>query len=110
MLKNFRELNDLQRIFVALLSTSGTLAALAMTLVGIVDLRVASTRVGTAADDMFLFAAVGFVVVCYLIFFAIRRIHSTRIRYWTNLIDTLFLASLTLLLLAGFVTLYGSLR
>jgi hypothetical protein len=100
----------LQGILIALLATSGTLAGLAMTLVGILDLRVASTRAGTAADDMFLFASFGFVVVCFLTFFALRRIHSTRIGYWTNVIDTIFLASLTLLLMAGFVTLYGSFR
>jgi nitrate reductase gamma subunit len=55
-------------------------------------------------------AFMGFVVLCFPTFFALRRIHSTRIRYWTNVIDTIFLASLPLLLMAEFVTLYGSFR
>jgi nitrate reductase gamma subunit len=98
---------DLRQLLLSLLSTSGTLAGLSMALVGIVNLKVANTSVGTVADDMFLFASLGFLVVCYLIFFTLRRLQSTRVRSWTNAIDVVFLFSLTLLVMSGFVVLYS---
>jgi hypothetical protein len=78
-----------------------------MALVGIVNLRVANTKVETLADDMFLFSSLGFLVVCYLIFFALRQLQSTRAQYWTNVIDVVFLFSMTLLVMSGFVVLYA---
>ena len=58
------------------------------------------------ADDLFLFAALGFVAVCYFIFFALRHMHSKYLYHWNNLIDALFLFSLTLTLVAGFTVVY----
>lgn len=107
MLKNINDPKDLLHLLVTLLSTSGTLAGLSLALVGIVNLKVGNTKVETLADDMFLFASLGFLIVCYLIFFTLRRVQSQRIRYWTNLIDVVFLFSLTLLVTAGFVVVYA---
>ena len=106
MLKNINDPKVLQQLLHSLLSTSGTLAGLSMALVGIVNLKVANTMVETLADDMFFSSSLGFLVVCYLIFFTLRRLQSKRVQYWTNLIDVLFLFSLTLLVVAGFVVLY----
>jgi hypothetical protein len=106
MLKNASSPDSLQHLLLGLLSTSGTLAGLSMALVGIVNLRVASSKVETLADDIFLFSSLGFLVVCYLVFFALRHLQSRSIRLWTNLIDAVFLLSLTLLVLAGFVVVY----
>ena len=78
-----------------------------MALVGIVNLRVANTKVETLADDMFLFSSLGFLVVCYLVFFTLRRLRSKRVQYWTNAIDVVFLFSLTLLVMSGFVVVYA---
>lgn len=55
---------------------------------------------------MFLFAALGFVRVCYLVFFTLRRLQSARLRWWTGAIDVLFLGSLTLLLMGGIAVAY----
>ena len=107
MLKNVQDPKDLLQILLSLLSTSGTLAGLSLALVGIVNLKVGDVAVETLADDMFLFASLGFLVVCYLIFFTLRRIRSRTVQYWTNGIDLLFLVSLTLLVMAGFTTLYA---
>ncbi|MGE5153021.1 MAG: hypothetical protein ACM3ST_03305 [Bdellovibrio bacteriovorus] len=63
-------------------------------------------QVETVADDMFLFAALGFVRVCYLVFFTLRRLQSARLRWWTGAIDVLFLGSLTLLLMGGIAVAY----
>ena len=107
MLKNVANPQDLRQLLLSLLSTSGTLAGLSMALVGIVNLRAVNTKVETLADDMFLFSSLGFLVVCYLIFFTLRRLQSTRVQYWTNAIDVVFLFSLTLLVMSGFAVLYA---
>jgi hypothetical protein len=107
MLKNVHDPKDIQQLLLALLSTSGTLAGLSMALVGIVNLKASNTNVETLADDLFLFSSLGFLLVCYLTFFALRRLRSPWLQHWTNLIDVLFLMSLTLLVVSGFVVLYA---
>ena len=106
MLKNITDLKDVHHTLLALLSTSGTLAGISLALVGIVNVKVHNTKVETMADDLFLLAALGFVVICYLIFFALRHLHAKHLRLWNNVIDILFLASLTLILLAGSMVVY----
>ncbi|NJD30993.1 MAG: hypothetical protein FIB04_03830 [Gammaproteobacteria bacterium] len=107
MLKNVNNPGHLRELLLAILSTSGTMAGLSMALVGIINLRAANTRTETVADDLFLFSSVGFLVVCYLVFFALRRLDSPHIRYWAAAIDVMFLVSLTLLVVSGFVVLYA---
>ena len=107
MLKNINDPKILLEMLLSLLATSGTLAGISLALVGIVNFRITSTKVESAADDMFLFASLGFVLVCYMIFFAIRHMQSPRFHTWTDIIDFTFLAALTLLVVAGFVTVYA---
>jgi nitrate reductase gamma subunit len=106
MLKNVKDHKDLRSLLLALLSTSGTLAGISLALVGIVNLKVSNTRVETLADDMFLLSSLGFLVVCYLTFFTLRRHNWKSVQHWTNLIDVVFLSSLTLLVTSGFVVVY----
>jgi nitrate reductase gamma subunit len=106
VLKNIKDPNEIRQILLSLLSTSGTLAGISLALVGIVAIKVSNSKVETIADDLFLFSSLGFVIVCYFIFFALRRIHSPRAQFWTTVIDFMFLMSLTMLVLAGFVTVY----
>lgn len=107
MLKNLKDPRDLKDTLLSVLSTSGTMAGLSMALVGIINLRAANTRAETLADDLFLCSSVGFLVVCYLVFFALRRLAGPGIQRWTAMIDVIFLASMTLLVLSGFVVLYA---
>ena len=107
MLKHVNNSKELQQLLLALLSTSGTLAGLSMALVGIVNIKIANTKVETIADDMFLLSSLGFLIVCYLIFFTLRRIQSPKVQNWTNIIDIVFLLSMTLLVMAGFVVVYS---
>ncbi|MEQ1854989.1 MAG: hypothetical protein ABL963_00885 [Longimicrobiales bacterium] len=107
MLKAVERAEDLREALLALLPTSGTLAGISIGLVGLVDLKVSNTRVESLADEVFLVSALGFVLVCYLIFFTMRHLNSPRVRFWSSAIDTVFLGSLTLLLLGGFVTVYA---
>lgn len=107
MLKNIDDPKILLDMLLSLLTTSGTLAGISLALVGIVNFRITSSNVESVADDIFLFASLGFVLVCYMTFFAIRHMQSPRFRVWTDVIDFTFLSALTLLLVAGFVTVYA---
>lgn len=107
MLKNASDRKLLLELLLALLSTSGTMAGISLALVGIANFRIVSTRVASVADDIFLFASLGFVVVCYMTFFAIRHFDSPKLARWTDVIDVTFLSSLTLLIIGGFVTVYA---
>jgi hypothetical protein len=107
MLRNASDPNVLLQMLLSLLSTSGTMAGISLALVGIANYRIISTRVASVADDIFLFASLGFVVVCYMTFFAIRHLQSPKLARWTDVIDVTFLFSLTLLVVGGFVTVYA---
>lgn len=108
MLKNINDPKELRLTLLSLLSTSGTLAGISLALVGIVNLRITNSAVESFADDLFLFSALGFVAVCYCTFFALRHLHSGRkAQRWVTIIDVVFLSSLTLLLFAGFATVYA---
>lgn len=106
MLKNVKDPKALRSLLLALLSTSGTLAGISLALVGIVNLKVSNTKVETLADDMFLLSSLGFLIVCYLTFFTLRRHNWKSVQHWTNVIDVVFLCSLTLLVTSGFVVVY----
>lgn len=107
MLKNLDDLQDTKEILLALLSNSGTLAGISIALVGIINLKPITTGINRFADDLFMLSALGFVMVCYLVFFAIRQLQTNRLFVWARFIDILFLASLTMLVLAGFLTVYS---
>jgi hypothetical protein len=106
MLKKVKGHKDLPHFLFSILSTSGTLAGLSLALVGIINLKVANTKVETIADDMVLFSSAGFFAVCYIIFFTLRQRNPEKMHYWTNFIDVVFLSSMTLLVMAGFVVVY----
>jgi len=105
MLKNLREPREAREAMLSLLSTSGTLAGIGIGLVGIMN----AGRGGNAAtivDDILLLSALGFLSVCYLIFFAVRIAGKATPLKMLGLIDVLFLASITLMVLAGFIVAY----
>jgi len=106
LLKNITDPKELRPMLLSLLSTSGTLAGLSLAMVGLVNLKISNTQVGSLADDMFLCAALGFVVVCAFTFFALRHINSEKVHRWTMTVDHIFLSSLGMLILAGIVTVY----
>lgn len=107
MLKEIKDPAEMRQMLMALLATAGTLAGIALTLVGIVKLSSHAAKIETLADDLFLFSAIGFVIICYFAFFALRYVNSPVIKRVSNFLDVLFLVSLTLLMFAGFVTVYA---
>jgi hypothetical protein len=105
MLKNITSASETTNALLSLLPTSGTMAGISIGLVGVVHLKVQAT-ITTVADDMLLFSALGFLLACYLIFFALRQVHAGSRPKWVAGIDLLFLASLSLMVFSGFVIVY----
>ena len=108
MLKNTRDPQLLTQMLLSLLATSATMAGVSLALVGITNYEIVSTKIASISDDIFLFSGVGFVVVCLLIFMAIRHVETARISTLARSIDTLFLASLALMLAGGYTNVYAA--
>jgi hypothetical protein len=107
MLNSAKSEKDLRDLLLAQLTTCSTLAGISLTLVGIISIKISNTNMETITDDAFLFTSMGFLINCYLIFFALRHIDSPAIHRLTYAIDTLFLGSLTLLVVTGFSVVYS---
>ena len=106
MLKDVDDVSENREILLAILSNSGTLSGISLALVGIMNLKPETSKLETITDDLYIFSALGFVIVCYLVFFAMRLLRTNRIHRLTKIIDALFLGSLTMLVIAGFLTVY----
>ena len=105
MLKNLRDPKEAREAMLSLLSTAGTLAGIGIALIGIINTSGGGTT-ATIADDILLLSALGFLVVCYLIFFAVRNVSGTNTWRMLAAIDVVFLGSMTLMVLAGFIVVY----
>lgn len=105
MLKNLKDAKLVRDTLLSLLPTCGTMAGIDVGLAGLVE---ASPRGGelTLADEFLLASALGFLLICYLVFFAMRDVESVRTQRVMTLIDWLFLSSLTLTVFSGFVVAY----
>jgi hypothetical protein len=100
--KNIQDLIDTKEILLALLSVAPWRAsALPWSVLS------STTGLNRFTDDLFLLSSLGFVVVCYLVFFAVRQLHSSRLLLWARFIDILFLGALTMQVLVGFLTVYS---
>jgi hypothetical protein len=88
----------------SLLSLCGTLAGLC---VGIVAFINASHRgAATAIDDVLAVCAATFLLCIYLITFALRTRSHKRAALLAHVVELLFLATLTVMTIAGFVMVY----
>jgi len=88
----------------SLLSLSGTLAGLC---IGIVAFINASHRGGTTAiDDVLATCAATFLLCIYLITFALRTRSHKRAALLAQIVELLFLATLTVMTVAGFFMVY----
>jgi hypothetical protein len=105
MLKNLRDPKEAREAMLSLLSTAGTLAGIGIALIGIINTN-GGGMTATIADDILLLAALGFLVVCYLIFFAVRNFSGAHAWRMLVIIDVVFLGSMTLMVLAGFIVVY----
>ncbi len=88
----------------SLLSLCGTLAGLC---IGIIAFINASHRgPATAIDDVLAACAATFLLCIYLITFALRTRSHKRAALLTQIIELLFLATLTVMTVAGFFMVY----
>ena len=88
----------------SLLSLCGTLAGLC---IGIVAFINGSHRgAATAIDDVLAACAATFLLCIYLITFALRTRSQKRAALLTQIIELLFLATLTVMTVAGFFMVY----
>lgn len=105
MLKNFKHPIESSKALLSLLPTSGTLAGISIGLVGLIHTAPGAGS-KTIVDDLDAFAALGFLIVCYLVFFALRHQESKVGHTLVVVIDIIFLFALTLLVFSGFITVY----
>jgi hypothetical protein len=89
-----------------LLSVSGTLAGLCVTVVAVMHSIGRDGFTTTIIDDLFALCALFFLSCTYLIFWALRRQRSSGAHFLIRIVDTIFLVSLTLMTAAGFMMVY----
>jgi hypothetical protein len=105
MLRNLKDPKEARDALLVLLQTAGMLAGFGVSLVGIINVDRGGAP-ATVADDILLLSALGFLVVCYLVFFTLRNVSAAITSRMLKIIDVLFLGSMTLMVLAGFVVVY----
>jgi len=96
----------IQNEMLHLLSVSGTLAGLCITVVALINTLGKSTRAATVVDDMFAICALLFLVCIYLIFSALRVRRQRIAKMLVKSVDILFMVAMTLMTGAAFVMVY----
>ena len=89
-----------------LVSASGTLSGIGLALVGILSAKSSLSNTETMADDLFLFASIGFLVVLAMGYLAQKEGPSKRTVRLQRTAESIFTIALLLLLVAGFVLVY----
>lgn len=89
-----------------LLSVSGTLAGLCVTVVALMHKIATTTLAATVLDDLFALCALLFLTCIYLIFWSLRMPRAGVTRVLVKMVDAIFLIGLTLMTAAGFMMVY----
>lgn len=89
-----------------LLSVSGTLAGLCVTVVALMHTLGTTSLTTTLIDDCFALCALFFLTCTYLIFTALRTRRAPVARVLIRIVDGVFLVGLTLMTAAGFMMVY----
>lgn len=89
-----------------LLSVSGTLAGLCITVVALMKALGGDRITETIVDDMFAACAALFLISIYLIFWALRTRKPAITTILTRAVDRIFLLALTLMTVAAFILIY----
>jgi hypothetical protein len=87
-----------------LLSVSGTLAGLCITIVAFINLN--GKGPSTIVDDVLVLCAAVFVTCIYLIVWSLRHFGTPRAAFLVRIVDVLFLAALTVMTAAGAIMVY----
>ena len=94
------------QILMRVLSTSGTLAGLCLTGLGVVHLIAKSERVSRAVDVILAVDSLVFIGATVTCFVALRFRHAPWIRGFANMVEMLFLAGLVGMLPFGVMILF----
>ena len=94
----------LRQELTSLLSLSGTLAGLCIGIVAFINSSQRSAT--TVIDDVLAACAAIFLLCIYVITFALRTRVVERAALLTKIVELLFLATLTVMTIAGFVMVY----
>ena len=89
-----------------LLSVSGTLAGLCVTVVALMKTLGSSAGTATVVDDMFAVCALLFLTCTYLIFWVLRTRNPGTEKALVQVVDLAFLVALTVMTAAAFVMVY----
>ena len=90
----------------SLLSTSGALAGLCITVVALMN-NFGETRASVSiVDDMLAVCAAAFLLCIYLIFWALRSHKASLSGALIRVVDGVFLLAMTLMTLAAFIMIY----
>ncbi len=90
----------------SLLSVSGTLAGLCITVVAFMKAANRGQGTATIVDDMLAICAAVFLACIYLIFWTLKTADPKRASRLVKIVDALFLAAITAMTLAAFVLVY----
>jgi len=96
----------IQNEMLHLLSVSGTLAGLCITVVALINTLGKSTRAATVVDDMFAICALLFLICIYLIFSALRVRRQRIAKMLVKSVDILFMVAMTLMTGSAFIMVY----
>ena len=94
------------QILMRVLATSGTLAGLCLTGLGVVHTLAKSARLTQAAEMVLAVDSLIFIAATITCFVALRFRHATWIRGFANVVELLFLAGLIGMLPFGVMILY----
>ncbi len=89
-----------------LISISGTIAGIALALVGILSSKSAITRIETLADDVFLFASIGHLLVVVIGYIAQRDSEKSYDKKLILLAEKIFSVSLIAVVVGAFIMVY----
>ncbi len=89
-----------------LISISGTIAGIALALVGILSSKSAITHMETLADDVFLFASIGHLLVVVIGYIAQRDSEKSYDKKLILLAEKIFSVSLIAVVVGAFIMVY----
>jgi len=86
-------------------TASAALVGVCLTVIGLIRVVVATTRIGTVADDLLAADAMLFMVACLLAYWALRARSLRRMHRLERLADAIFLIALLLMtIICGVIT------
>ncbi len=96
-----------ERILERLLTAATSMTGICVGLLGAVNAFARSQNTETVADDVLALNALMFLVCCYLVVWGLRTGSRRLTARLLRAVETLFLASMTLLVMIGFFVVYS---